>query len=78
MYVINIVFQSIFTLLTPPALFFFISYLLVKHLSFPEISYAIAIAVGFLFGLVSMVKFAIAASEGLERLEKQIKKDKKD
>ena len=78
MYVMNIVFQAIFSLLTPPALFFFISYLLVSYLSFPEFSYAIAIVVGFLFGLVSMVKFTIAASEGLERLEKQIKKDKKD
>lgn len=77
LYVINIVFQAIFTLLFPPALLFFINYLCVSYLSFPKWSYAISISLGFIMGLISMIKFAITASEGLERLEKQ-RKNKKD
>jgi hypothetical protein len=76
LYVLNIVFQAIFTLLTPPALLFFINYLCISHLSFPKWSYAISLTLGFILGLVSMIKFAITASEGLERLEKQRKKKK--
>lgn len=77
LYVINIVFQAIFTLLTPPVILFFINYLCVSKLSFPKWTYAISLSVGFILGLISMIKFAIAASEGLERLEKQ-RKNKKD
>ena len=77
LYVLNIVFQAIFTLLFSPALLFFINYLCVTKLSFPKWSYAISLSVGFIIGIVSMIKFAISASEALERLEKQ-KKNKKD
>ena len=77
LYVINIVFQAIFTLITPPAIIFFINYICVSKLSFPKWTYAISLSVGFILGLISMIKFAIAASEGLERLEKQ-RKNKKD
>ena len=77
LYVLNIVFQAIFTLVTPPAIFFFINYLCVSKLSFPMWTYAISLSVGFILGIISMIKFAIAASEGLERLEKQ-RKNKKD
>ena len=77
LYVINIVFQAIFTLITPPAILFFINYICVSKLSFPKWTYAISLSVGFILGLISMIKFAIAASEGLERLEKQ-RKNKKD
>ncbi len=77
MYVLNIIFQAIFTLITPPALLFFINYLCVRNLSFPKWSYAISLSLGFILGIISMIKFAIAASEGLERLEKQ-RKNKKD
>ena len=71
LYVINIVFQSILTLLSPPALFFFINYICISRLSFPKWTYAISITVGFIVGIISMIKFAVSASEGLERLEKQ-------
>ena len=77
LYVLNIVFQAIFTLATPPALFFFINYLCVSKLSFPKWTYVISLSVGFILGIISMIKFAITASEGLERLEKQ-RKNKKD
>jgi pilus assembly protein TadC len=71
LYAINIVAQCIFTLISSPALLFFINYLLVKHLSFPTWTYAISITLGFIIGIVSMIRFALSASEGLERLEKQ-------
>ena len=77
LYVMNIVFQAIFTLITPPALLFFINYLCVSKLSFPKWSYAISIPLGFILGIISMIKFALSASEALERLEKQ-RKSKKD
>lgn len=70
-YMLNIVFQGILTLLTPAALFFFISYLLVKRCSFPDWCYAIAIILGILTGLYSMLKFLINATRVFERIEKE-------
>jgi mannose/fructose/N-acetylgalactosamine-specific phosphotransferase system component IID len=69
LYVLNIIFQSLFNLLTPALLFFCVAWLFVKRLSAPEWIYAIAIVLGFLIGLVSMVKFIIIAMKNLERLE---------
>ena len=77
MYAINIVAQAIFNLLTPAALMFFISWLFVKKAGAPEWIYAIAIPLGIIAGLFSMVKFVIAASSNLERLEKQGKNNEK-
>ena len=77
LYVLNIVFQAFFTLLIPPALLFFINYLCISKLSFPTWTYAISLSIGFIIGIVSMIRFAISASEALERLEKQ-RKNKKD
>lgn len=77
LYVLNIIFQAIFTLLIPPALLFFLNLLCVRKLSFPKWTYAISLSVGFIIGIASMIKFAISASEALERLEKQ-RKNKED
>lgn len=77
LYVLNIIFQALFTLLTPPAFLFFINYLCVSNFSFPKWTYAISLSIGFILGIISMIKFAISASEALERLEKQ-RKNKKD
>lgn len=77
LYVLNIIFQAIFTLLIPPALLFAINYLCILKLSFPKWTYAISLSLGFVAGIISMIKFAISASEALERLEKQ-RKNKKD
>lgn len=78
LYVINIVFQAIFTLLITPLIFFLINYLCIRNFSFPTWSYAISLTVGFVIGLTSMIKFVISASEALERLEKQRKTEKDD
>ncbi len=70
-YVLNIVFQAFFTLLTPAAIFFLISWLLVSYASAPSWIYAPFLIVGILLGLYSMVKFILSAMAGYERLEKQ-------
>lgn len=77
MYVLHIVFQAIFTLVTPPLLLFLVNLFCVSKLSFPKWTYAISLSVGFILGIISMIKFAITASEALERLEKQ-RKNKED
>ena len=77
LYVLNIIFQAVFTLLMPPAFLFLINYLCVSSLSFPKWTYVVSLSLGFILGIISMIKFAISASEALERLEKQ-RKNKKD
>ena len=71
MYVLNIVAQAIFTLLTPPAILFLASYLLIKYCSLDEWIYAIAIPVGMFLGIGSMVKFILAAMRNLDRIEEE-------
>ena len=80
LYVLNIIGQAIFTLLTPTALFFGLAWLLVTRLSCPQWIYAIAIPIGVLIGFYSMIKTAISASESLLRLERERdgKGDKKE
>ena len=78
LYVINIIVQAAFTLLTPAGLMFLISWLLVDKCGAPTWIYAPAITVGVLAGFVSMIRFVISASEGLERLEKEQGKRKKN
>lgn len=69
LYVLNIIAQSILTLLIPAGLMFLVSWLLVTYCATPEWIYAVLIPIGVLSGLVSMVRFAIRASEALNRLE---------
>lgn len=76
-YAINIVAQAIFNLLTPAALMFFVSWIFTKRVGAPEWIYAIAIPLGIIAGLFSMVRFVITASSNLERLEKQGKNNTK-
>ena len=71
MYAVNIISQAIFSLLTPVALMFGVSWLFIHKLSAPEWLYAVLIPIGVLFGLVSMVRFVLTATANLERLEKQ-------
>ena len=78
MYAMNIVGQAVFSLLTPAALLFCVSWLLVKRASAPEWIYAVLIPIGIIAGLVSMVKFVLSATSALERLEKQNKNNGKN
>ena len=71
MYVINIIAQAIVTLLIPAAILFAIAWLFVAKCGAPEWLYAVMITLGIMSGFVSMIRFVIRASEGLERMENQ-------
>lgn len=71
LYLLNIIFQAIATLLTPIALGALISYLLTTHAGAPSWIWAPMILLGVFSGLFSMVKFILSATAALERLEKQ-------
>ena len=77
MYALNIVMQALFSLVTPALFLFGLSYILIRFAGAPRWIYAIGISVGILIGLVSMIRFAITASENLERLEKSQENKKK-
>lgn len=70
-YVINIVFQSIFTLLWQIGAAVLIGWIFVSYLSAPPWIYAPLIVVGAISGLVSMVRFILSAMKALERIEEQ-------
>ena len=74
LYMMNIVAQSIVTLLIPAGLMFLLSWLLVSKCSAPTWLYAVLIPIGVISGFVSMIKFVIRAGESVERLEKQNKR----
>lgn len=78
LYVINIIMQAALTLLTPAGVMFLISWLLVNKCGAPTWIYAITITVGVLAGFISMIRFVISASEGLERLEREREKNNKN
>ena len=71
MYVMNIIAQAIVTLLLPAALMMAIAWLFVERCGAPEWLYAVMITLGIMSGFVSMIRFVIRASEGLERMENQ-------
>lgn len=71
MYVLNILFQSLFNLATPILLMLGLSWLLVAKCSAPSWLYAPFGVAGALVGFVSMIKFIISACESLTRLEKE-------
>ena len=78
LYAMNIIMQSLFDLAAPAALLFLISWLLVKRVGAPEWIYAIAIPLGILIGLYSMVRFILSATAALSRLEEQNKSNRKN
>ena len=75
-YVINIVFQSIFTLLWQIGLSVAIGYLAVEKLNAPDWLYVPLILAGVGIGLVSMVRFILAAMKALDSIEEQNRKKK--
>ena len=76
-YVINIVFQSIFTLLWQIAVAVLVGWLFVNYASAPKWIFVPLILTGVFVGLMSMVRFILASMKALERLEEQKRKKKK-
>ena len=77
LYILNILFQSLFNLAAPILLMMGLSWLLVNKCSAPTWLYAPLGVFGAIVGFISMCKFIISACESLERLEKErAQKDK--
>ena len=76
-YVLNIVFQSIFTLIWQIAAAVLVGWIFVQKVGAPQWIYVPLILVGVGSGVVSMVRFILAAMKSLERLEEQGRLKKK-
>ena len=70
-YTMNMLFQGIFSLLTPIGFALLISWLLVERAGAPSWLYAPLVILGVFSGFYSMVRFIIAAGNSLERLERE-------
>ena len=70
-YVINIVLQSIFTLLFQIGVCTLIAWLAVSQFGAPEWLYIPLVLFGVFTGLFTMIRFIIASMQALERLENQ-------
>ena len=77
MYVLNIVFQAIFTLLMPIGLGLLCAWLLAEHAGVGGWIWAVLVTIGAILGLISMIRFVLVASAGYERLEKEQNSSKK-
>ena len=70
-YILNIIFQSIFDLLTPAAIAFLGAWLLDRYTDVGGWIYAVFITVGVMIGFFSMIMFIVRATAALEAIEKQ-------
>ena len=70
-YVINIVLQSIFSLLFQVGACTLVAWLAVSKLDAPEWVYVPAVLFGVFTGIFTMIRFVISSMQALERLEKQ-------
>ena len=73
LYVINITFQSLISLVSPIALMLLFAYLLTEYASAGSWVYVVFIMIGVFSGLYSMVVFILRAGRALEAIEKQHK-----
>lgn len=76
-YVINIVFQSIFTLLWQIATALLVGWIFVRFVGAPHWIYVPLILLGVASGLISMVRFILAAMKSLERIEEERRRKRK-
>lgn len=70
-YVINVVFQSIFTLVWNIGLALLIGWASVEWFSAPDWIYVPLILLGVITGFVSMVRFILTAMKSLDRIENE-------
>lgn len=78
-YVINIVFQSLFTLGMHIGVSILLSWVLVEKIGAPSWLYALIIIIGVFSGLFSMIRFILSTMKALDSLEKaQHKKRRKN
>lgn len=70
-YVLNIIFQALFTMVWYIGLFMLFAFLLVRFFHCPEWVYAPAIIIGVAGGFSSMIRFILAACRSLDRIEEE-------
>ena len=68
---LNMLWQALYSMALPIGIGALASFLLTKYASAPGWIWAILLTLGTIVGLISMVKYLLSASAGLERLEKQ-------
>lgn len=76
-YVVNIVFQAIFTLLFHIGTGLLLSWLLVNKIGLPTFTYAVIIIFAVITGVISMVKFILISMNALDNLEKSHKEKRR-
>ena len=76
--VLNIVIQSFLSLILDIFVAVGLGWLLVEKLGAPDWTYAVVITLGVLIGLLSMLKFILAASANMEKIEQDKKKDSEE
>ena len=76
--VLNIVLHSFFSLIIDIFVAIGISWLLVEKLGAPDWTYAVIIIVGVMIGLLSMLRFILAAFGNMEKIERDKQKENED
>lgn len=77
LYVVNIVFQSIFTLCMHIGIGLLLSWLLVEKFGLPSWLYALIILITAFSGIFSMIRFILSAMKALDNLEKSNKEKRR-
>lgn len=77
LYVVNIVFQSIFTLCMHIGIGLLLSWLLVEKFGLPSWLYALIILITVFSGIFSMIRFILSAMKALDNLEKSNKEKRR-
>ena len=70
-YIVNIIFQSFISLISPAAIMLLTAFLLNRYTSLGGWIYAPLITIGIICGFFSMISFIIKAMSALEAIEKQ-------
>ena len=73
-FILNTLFQALLTLLFPICAGLLFSYLSVLYLAFPTYTYAIAVPLGAILGIYSMIRFILSTMRALESLESEKEK----
>ncbi len=71
LYVLNITFQSFFSLLTPVGLAVLLGWVTTEKWGAPSWLYVPLIIVGVFSGLLSMIRFILSATKSLDALERE-------
>lgn len=78
LYIANVVFQAIFTLVMHIAIGLGLSWILVTKCGLPSWLYAFIIIISVMSGLFSMIKFILSAMKALDNLDKAHKEKRRN